>query len=166
MPCVQSFNARFGGLSEAYRLIGYNPIRNLAFIERDRGLLSVRRHFTATIISKLREMGLTVTQNSRSRLLTLNMTLTVRLTVARCRSFGQSYGWLLRTHSATNPDITVVARLDPGNEQFKDFFCVPQLAIGQLGQEVLRPGSESQFEKYRHEDFSFLGTLVRETGNE
>jgi Recombinase len=161
MPCTQSFNAAFGGLAEAYRLIGYKSVKNLAFIERDRGLTPVRRQFSATVIKKLVEMGFEVVQNARSKLLTLNGGLTVRLSVSRCRSFGQSHGWLLRTHSANPPDVTVFARMEPGNQNIKDFFCVPKHAIGQLTQEVLRERAESQFERYKSADFSFLQLIAQ-----
>jgi hypothetical protein len=161
MPCTQSFNAAFGGLAEAYRLIGYKSVKNLAFIERDRGLTPVRRQFNATVINKLVEMGFDVKQDSRSKLLTLNGGLTVRLSVTRCRSFGQSYGWLLRTHSANAPDITVFARMEPGNEKIKDFFCVPKQEIGQLTQEIVHGTAGSQFERYKSADFSFLQVIAQ-----
>jgi hypothetical protein len=69
-------------------------------------------------------MGLAVTHGHRSKLLTLNGTLTIKLSVARCRSFGQSHGWLLRVHSQTNSHA-ILACLDDGNERFKDQFCDP-----------------------------------------
>ena len=78
MPCVQSFH-RFGGLAAAYRLIGYKTKDNFDFIERERGVQSIADNFTATITSRLREMGLAVTHGHRSKLLTLNGPPTVRL---------------------------------------------------------------------------------------
>jgi hypothetical protein len=36
MPSTAVYDVRFGGLAEAYRRIGYHPVRSLSHVERDR----------------------------------------------------------------------------------------------------------------------------------
>ena len=161
MPCAQAYNARFGGLIEAYKRIGYEPERNLAYVERDRKLLPIRRRFTAIILSELRRMGVSAMQDSRTKLLDLSGNMTVRCVVTRCRPLGQSHGWFLRLHSPTKPDVTVIARLASGNDEFFDYFCVPCQALRRFKQLTLRPGNESILDAYRSDDLTFLKKLAR-----
>jgi DNA invertase Pin-like site-specific DNA recombinase len=41
-PCFQTYSARFGSLREAYRLIGYQPARNLSHFERYHPVIVIR----------------------------------------------------------------------------------------------------------------------------
>jgi hypothetical protein len=126
MPCPQIYSSRFGGLKQAYEMIGYEPTRNLTHFERDHHLKPARRNFSQLVISEFRRMGISVIQNSRTKLLILNGRLTIRVSVTRCRALGTSHGWLLRLHSPTRPDVNVIALLEPGNEKLQDYFCIPE----------------------------------------
>jgi hypothetical protein len=160
MPCPQMYSSRFGGLKQAYEMIGYKPTRNLIHFERDRGLKPARRNFTQFVISEFRQMGISVIQNSRTKLLILNGRLTIRVSVTRCRALGRSHGWLLRLHSPTKPDVNVFARLDPGNEKVQDYFCIPGGRLRGLKQITLRSQSKSVFDKYWFGDLTFLSNLA------
>ena len=173
MPCPQSYNARFGTLAEAYRRIGFTPTRNIDHFDRDRAVRAVRREFTTTIMNELKGMGAKVVQNSRTKLLFFNGTLTIRLVVAPCRPLRdecKSDGWLLRLYSMTDPDATVIARLEAGNSEFRDYFCVPRKAMPTARQVSLRPGDEwfdfgilpkAWLSTHNFKDRSFLRNLVR-----
>lgn len=93
--------------------------------------------------------------------LTVNGGLTIRPVVTRCRSLGDSYGWLLRLDSPTTPDVMVIARLAPGNCDFLDYFLLKSRNTRGLKQLTIRNGNESIFEKYRYDDLSFLRTIIR-----
>src|SRR5215472_7501989 len=60
MPCGQVYADRFGGLGEAYKLVGYRPYRNLAWVERDRPLVQIRRDFIACVVDTLKSFGASV----------------------------------------------------------------------------------------------------------
>jgi hypothetical protein len=126
MPSSEVYAARFGGLLEAYRRIGYEPPGNFSYVERDRKLLPMRRNFVATVISALQRLGASVRQGARTKLLLVNGSLTIRVAVARCCSVNHSDSWLLRPlQSPLLPDISVFARLSPGNETILDYFYLP-----------------------------------------
>jgi DNA invertase Pin-like site-specific DNA recombinase len=163
MPCPQSYNARFGTLVEAYRRIGFTPTRNIDHFDRDRPVRAVRRDFTTTVMNELKGLGAKVVQNSRTKLLSVNGTLTIRLVVAPCRPLRdecKSDGWLLRLYSITDADVTVFARLEAGDSEFRDYFCVPRKAMPTARQVSLRPGDE-WLSAHRFKDRSFLSKLVR-----
>lgn len=57
MPCPQAYAARFEGLTEAYRKIGYEPEPSLAFARCFRDLFPTRRRFGANIMDRFKQMG-------------------------------------------------------------------------------------------------------------
>ena len=161
MPCAQMYTVRFGGLLEAYRRIGFAASRNMDHVERDRTVLSLRRRFTATVIAELQRTGVSIRHNSRTKFIEVDGFLTARLVVTRCRKLGASHGWLLRLHSPTKPDLIVIARLQPGNDEFLDYFCFPARTVEGLKQLTIRAGRKSVFEKHRFDDLAFLEKLAK-----
>ena len=127
MPCCQVYTARFGSLAEAYRRVGYKPYRNLSWVERDRALAPIRRQFIAQVADTLKSSGASVQQDARRQFLIVNESLNVRLSIARCRALKRINSWKLQLATPFTPDVTVFARLAPGNETILDYFCVPRL---------------------------------------
>ena len=125
MPCAQVYAQRFGGLGEAYRRVGYKPYRNLSWVERDRPLVKIRREFIMRVVDMLQEFGASVQQDVRRQFLTINESLNVRLSLARCRARSRINSWRFALVSPYKPDVTVFARLAPGNETILDYCCVP-----------------------------------------
>jgi len=125
MPCGQVYTLRFGGLAEAYKRIGYKPYRNLSWVERDQPLAQIRRDFVALVIDTLRNFGGLVQQDVRRQYLTINENLNLRISIARCRPLRRINSWRFQLCSPYEPDVTVFARLAPGNEAILDYFCVP-----------------------------------------
>jgi hypothetical protein len=160
MPCSQVYHARFGGLLEAYRRIGYKPPRNCSYVERDRKLLPMRRAFTASVISALTRLGVSVRNDAQTKLLVVNEKFTIRLSVARCRPVGQSQRWLLRLYSPLKPHITLIARLRPGDEEFLDYFCFPR-GTQSLTQLTVAPLNAMAVDRYRFRDLAFLDDVFK-----
>jgi DNA invertase Pin-like site-specific DNA recombinase len=103
MPCGHVYSKRFGGLAEAYRRVGYKPYRNLSWVARDQPLVEIRREF-----------------------LSINENLNVGLSITRCRQLKRIKSWRFQLSSPFKPDVTVFARLAPGNETILDYCCVPR----------------------------------------
>jgi len=116
---------RLGGLAEAYKRVGYTPRRNLAWIERDQGLGPIRLQFICDVVATLKDFGAVVQQDVRRQCLTVNENLNVRASITRCRTLTRINSWF-QLCSPFNADVTVFARLAPGNEAILDYFCVPQ----------------------------------------
>ena len=84
LPCPQIYSSRFGGLKPAYEMIGYKTTRKLEYVERDRALKPTRWGFTKFVIDEFRRMGISVVQNSRTKLLILNGKLALRRNLTKC----------------------------------------------------------------------------------
>ncbi len=130
IPCPRVFSVRFGGLAEAYRRIGYKPYRSLAWVDRDKTSLPLRREFTGSVMDTLKGFGALVEKETRGHLmtiLTINRRLRMRLSIARCHTPRQANTWRFHVRSPLEPDVTIAARLAPGNRSILDYFCIPPI---------------------------------------
>ena len=163
MPSSSQFAARFGSLPRAYTLVGWAPGRDYRFIEINR---AIRRHHAALIASiceRLKHNGATVSQDTRTDLLTINHEYTASLVLARCQETSAgSHRWMVRFDSALKPDITIAARLTPGNDAVLDYYLLPALA--ELGIRLrLSDENPLPLEVYRFDNLDFFSAVARRT---
>jgi DNA invertase Pin-like site-specific DNA recombinase len=131
MPSISAFTRHFGGMVQAYELIGYRPRCDYRYIELNRQIQQNRDQYADTIIRQLRDVGARVEVDRRSRLLRVNGEFTVAIVCARCRDRYQARGrhvWDLKPKRWSGADIAVVIRLKPGNEEIFDYFLFPAAA--------------------------------------
>ena len=163
MPCSQVYDSRFGGLSEAYKLIGFRPRRNLAHIERDRPLLPIRRAFTAQVISEFVRLGAAAEHEHQTKLVVVNKRLKFRVSVSRCRTLKQVQSWKLFLTCPQKHHGNIVARLNPDNEKIIDYFFVPwsKKCPGQI---TVREKSFGELESRHFTDLGFLTDILATIG--
>jgi hypothetical protein len=149
MPSSSAYRSRFKTLLRAYQLIGYTPQRDHSYIGINRRLRAYHRAQIEAIISELRAAGATVTADPATDLLTINEEFTASLVLARCREVSAgNCRWLLRLETSLAPDITVVARLEPGNQAILDYYLLP--SIDQLSERLrLAPQNGLLLDVYR-----------------
>ena len=164
MPCSQVYDSRFGGLAEAYKLIGYKPLRSLGHIERDRPLLPIRRAFTAQVIAEFVRLGATAEHEHRTKLILVNKRVKVRVSVSRCQTLKQVQSWKLFLHSPQKDNGNIVARLAPGNKEILDYFYIPWKAKAP-GQITVREKKFGELESGRFTDLGFLTDILATIGN-
>lgn len=160
MPSTAAYRNRFGSLSRAYQLIGYTPQRDQAYIEINRRLREHHRTHVQSIISELQTAGASVQMDSATHVLTINGEFTTSLVLARCRELrAGSFRWVLRLDTSLAPDVTIAARLQPGNEVILDYYLLP--SIEALAERLrLAPENGLLLDVYRFEDLSFFLGLV------
>jgi hypothetical protein len=160
MPAASAYRSRFKSLLRAYQLIGYTPQRDHSFIEINRQIRAYHRTQVETIIGELQNTGAIVTRDAATDLLTVNGEFTASLILARCRELGAgNLRWLLRLDTSLAPDITIAARLQPGNQTILDYYIFP--SIDQLA-EHLRLASDNGLllDVYRFENLTFFFQLA------
>jgi DNA invertase Pin-like site-specific DNA recombinase len=160
MPCTQVFTSRFGGLAEAYERIGFQPRRNLAYVARDRTLTPIRREFIARVVGTLRSFGAFVEQDTRGQLLTVNENLNVRVSITRCRAIKRFNSWKFQLISPFTPDVSIFARLAPGNETILDYFCVPA-SKEKRTQLTVSPRTPTPRDVQQFDDLGFLQDFAK-----
>jgi DNA invertase Pin-like site-specific DNA recombinase len=160
MPCGQVYKARFGSIAEAYKRIGYRPYRDLTWTQRDKPLTAIRQKFVRDVIAKLEGFGASLKQDVRRQFLTINEDLTMRIGITRCRAFKRIHSWRFQLATPYKPDVSIFARLTPGNERILDYYCVPG-GEPRLTQITVSPITTPPAYVQRFEDLAFLEDLAK-----
>ena len=94
-------------------------------------------------------------------LLTVNNELTVSFIISRCQPTPLgSFRWKLRLDHSLNPDVTIAARLMPGNQEILDYYMFPSMDA--LEERVrLKQANALALDVYRFKDLTPLLNLVR-----
>jgi hypothetical protein len=159
MPCLQVYESRFGGLTEAYRLIGYKPQRNLSFVAAYKDLWPLRKAFTAQVVAAFERLGATANEHWRSKLVIVNDRFRFRVTVARCQTHKTTLSWKLYLKHPQRIEGNIVARLAPGNKELLDYFYIPWRPRS-AGQITVRENSFGELKQRHFHDLGFLTDLV------
>jgi DNA invertase Pin-like site-specific DNA recombinase len=156
MPSSSCYSSRFGSLTRAYSLIGWNPDRDYAYIEINRRLRRKHADLIASIFDQLLGLGATVSVNQYNDVLTINCEYTASLILARCReTHAGNHRWHLRFDESLSPDIVLAARLQPGNEEILDYYLLPRLDV--LTERLsLRPDNGLIMDVYRFNNLNFF----------
>jgi DNA invertase Pin-like site-specific DNA recombinase len=160
LPSASAYRSRFKSLLRAYQLIGYTPQRDHSFIEINRQIRAYHRTQVEAMIGELQSAGAIVTADAATDLLNVNGEFTASLILARCRELGAgNLRWLLRLDTSLAPDITIAARLQPGNQAILDYYLFP--SIDQLAERLrLAPDNGLLLDVYRFENLTFFFQLA------
>jgi len=161
MPSSSIYASRFGGLHRAYELIGWSSGRDYGYIEINRIIRREHKALIDLILANIRATGSKVEMDEQSHLLTINREVTVSLILSRCRETkAQSQRWHLRFDAGLTPDITIAARLSPGNQSIHDYYLFPSI---DLLRKQLRLGVNNGvcLDLYRFDTLDFFFKLMR-----
>lgn len=160
MPSSSQFASRFGSLPRAYTLVGWIPGRDYQFIEINRAIRRQHAGLIATICDQLKQHGAHVLRDPQTDLLTINHEYSASLVLARCRpTYASGHRWMVRFDSVLKPDITIAARLTPGNDTVLDYFLLPALA--ELGTQLrLSEENPLPLDVYRFQDLEFFSAIA------
>jgi DNA invertase Pin-like site-specific DNA recombinase len=163
MPSSSMYASRFGGLHRAYELIGWSDRRDFSFIETNRLLRRNHQDLIQTILADLRATGAHVEVDDHSDLLTINREYTASLLLSRCQETeAQSQRWRLRFDAGLIPDITIAARLNPGNQTVKDYYLLPSIDV--LWKRLsLAPDNGVCLDLYRFDTLNVFLNLAKRT---
>lgn len=128
MPSSSAYRNRFGSLVRAYRLVGFTPSRDYAYIEINRALRSVFSDAVEDTIAKITTLGGSVSRDLDTDILTVNDEFTVSLVIVRCQQTSAgSLRWKIRFDAGLRPDITVAVRMTSSNDAVLDYYLLPRI---------------------------------------
>lgn len=156
LPSSTAFRHRFGSLTSAYRLIGYDAGIDYSFIEENRKLRSRHPELVSTVIQKVQALGAKVDWDNEIQLMHLNNELKVSIVLCRHTTTGAgSSRWLVRLDSGLKPDITIAVRMDATNDGIRDYYLLPGI---DMTWEALRLAEENgvYLDAYRFETLDFF----------
>ncbi|MBF0626472.1 MAG: recombinase family protein [Magnetococcales bacterium] len=161
LPSSGAFRHRFGSLLRAYRLVGYDPGRDYRYIEINRQLRRLHPEAVAQMIAGIEGIGGVVKHDPVTDLLTVNREFTVSLVIARHReTLTGASRWFIRFDTGLCPDISVVARMAPGNTAIRDYYLLPALLFDRKPLR-LEDINGAFLDAFRFDDLSFLFALAR-----
>jgi DNA invertase Pin-like site-specific DNA recombinase len=130
LPNSSAYRNRFGSLLRAYRLAGYEPIRDYRYVEINRELKTLYPQLVTDVMNRLDSIGATVTQDATSDLLFINGEYSAAMVLSRCRQTAAgSLRWLIQLERDVVPDITILVRMDPANQKPADYYLLPIMDI-------------------------------------
>jgi DNA invertase Pin-like site-specific DNA recombinase len=130
MPSSTAYAHRFGGLTEAYKLIGYDPGRNMSFIADNRHIRRMYPQIVADVIAQIQGLNGRVRVDNESDFLVVNEEVNVSLVICRCSQtqVGQNR-WKIQLDAGLMPDITIAIRLAANNRDILDYYLIPAIDV-------------------------------------
>jgi DNA invertase Pin-like site-specific DNA recombinase len=162
-PSSGVYQGRFGSLVRAYRLVGYVPDHDYAYLEINRHLRRLHPQVVVQIVSAIEAVGASIVRDARTDLLTVNEEFAVSVVVSRCLALPSgACRWVIRLDSPLHPDITVAVRMDQANHVPLDYYLLPTAV---LSRERLRLAESNGLflDAYRFETLDYLIALARRT---
>ncbi len=160
MPSSSAYAYRFGGLSRAYQLIGYDPGRDLSFIEDNRHIRRLHPEIVASVITRIIDLGARVRVDDQSEFLVVNEEIRASVVIARCcpGPSGQNR-WKIRLDAGLLPDITIAIRLAANNRDVHDYYLLPSIDVA-APQFRLSDNNPLDFDAYRFDDLDVFFSLA------
>lgn len=162
MPSSSIFRHRFGSLLRAYQLVGFTPGRDYRYIETNRALRALHPDVVARVVADIAAAGGTVRQDPLNDLLTINEEFSASPVIVRCfETPTGGFRWKVRLDSGLRPDITIVARMEAGNDVIRDYYLLPWLDLGAEPNLRLAPENGILLDAYRFDSLDGFLDLAR-----
>jgi hypothetical protein len=162
VPSVQAYINHFGGINEAYKLVGCPLNHDLSFLHAIRLSRGLREGVCDEICQRVREVGGTARKTSIHGLLILNGNIKVRVTVRKGWFQGGRVLAQLPLYERIAADVLVVGRLKPPDESVYDYFVIPTYSQIRGGIRVKLQENAPYLELYHHKTLnSFIETFRR-----
>lgn len=160
LPCSQTYSKRFGKLSNAYRLIGYDQQRDDLYIDINRYLRKLYPQIVENAIRRIQELGGEVRREVTSDLIVINDEITVSIVICRCTQTKAGRNrWKIRLDSGLRPDITIAIRMDESNKEPLDYYLLPALDIENPSLRLMNDNGMA-LDMYRFEDLEDFFSLT------
>jgi DNA invertase Pin-like site-specific DNA recombinase len=130
VPSVQAYTNHFGGLNEAYKLIGYPLPRDLSYRHAIRMSRNLNRMLCDSICERVRAVGGTAELLPGFGMIQLNHNVTVRVALRKCWLREAGMVWVLPLGNHSSADVHIIGRLKPPHRSIMDYFVLP--AVSQL----------------------------------
>lgn len=160
LPCSQTYSKRFGKLSNAYRLIGYDQLRDDLYIDINRYLRKLYPQIVESAIRHIQELGGLVHREVTSDLIVVNDEITVSIVICRCTQTKAGRNrWKIRLDSGLRPDITIAVRMDEENKEPLDYYLLPALDIENPSLRLMNDNGMA-LDMYRFDDLEDFFSLT------
>jgi DNA invertase Pin-like site-specific DNA recombinase len=163
MPASSAYRARFGSLLKAYQLAGYRPERDYRYLEVNRALGQLHPRLIDDVLQGLKAVGAHVTRDLATNLLLINGEYTASMVLSRCRQTTTGLlRWLVKIDQVLVPDITILVRMDPANQQPADYYLLPIMDIASP-KLILCETNGAHMDTYQFDTLDYFAMMAQRT---
>jgi len=128
VPSAPAYAKHFGGINEAYKLIGYPLIRDLSWGHAVRLTRRINKTLCDEICERVREIGGSAEPMPTFGMIRLNGNITVKVALRKCWVREEGIVWVLPLGKCSLADVLIVGRLKPPERSIMDYFVLPALS--------------------------------------
>lgn len=128
VPSAPAYAKHFGGINEAYKLIGYPLIRDLSWGHAVRLTRRINKTLCDEICERVREIGGSAEPMPTFGMIRLNGNVTVKVALRKCWVREEGIVWVLPLGKCSLADVLIVGRLKPPERSIMDYFVLPALS--------------------------------------
>ena len=159
LPSSHVYQARFGSLLRAYRLVGFTPDRDTRYVEINRALRGFHSSVVAEVEASIRALPGAIVSAEGDGLLIINDEISISVIICRCTPTARGVlRWKIRFGGA-RADITVAVRMNEENEAVRDYYLVPRTELVCAGTK-LREDNGVFLDAYRSDGLERLYSLA------
>ncbi|SHL37404.1 Site-specific DNA recombinase [Bradyrhizobium lablabi] len=126
MPCGATYSERFGGLKQAYQLVGYHQGR-FKQAEARRETAATVAKLGADLVAGVQGAGVSAAFDQGSSVLTIKDTIKAAIFVARCQRMATGLlRWDIKRPVNRGSHLIIAARMDEANKDALDYFLIPK----------------------------------------
>lgn len=152
MPSAVAYHRHFGGINEAYKLIGYPISKPYTYINVINLSRKLGRDVCAQICEGVKSVGGTAEKLAEPNMLLLNEGVTVHVSVCRGRARPKlSMIWTLIIQQQI-ADISVIIRMKPPTVSPLDFFVFPTASQMRGAWQTREKDNDAVLELYRQDN--------------
>jgi DNA invertase Pin-like site-specific DNA recombinase len=160
VPDASTYIKRFGSLTAAYKLIGFQAKPRYRWLETVAKMRVLIDEAIKEIVSKCENSGHRATFDAKARLLRLGDDFVICVGSARCVSEGDLLRWHVRVDRQSKSTLTLIARMDTSNEKIQEYCLLPTIELARTAAKRLRMTSRVFSKSSRHETLDALSQAL------
>ncbi len=129
LPSSLTYHQRFGGLRQAYALIGYKEFRNIPAVRRTKlRLATIRRSVFRQILRTFEHQVTAIQERGGSKqAMRFHDGVKISISICRCVDYGFGLRWIINVNRFERDYPTLICRCTPDNKSLKDIYLVPRV---------------------------------------
>lgn len=162
-PASSTYRHRFGGLINAYHLIGYTPKRDYNYFILNKILRFTYSYHIERILNGINVHGGEYEKTEFDNILKINDSFFVSIIISKCKTLlSGNHRWRIRFERNFIADINLVIRLDYDNRTILDYYVFP--SVTKLTQDFkLKDSNSLLLELYRVDSLERFFSIISST---
>ena len=163
IPSAVAYHNHFGGINEAYKLIGFPVPRDMSFINAITKLREMRNAIADHLCDNIRAVGARAERLVSAGFLSVNQSITIKVTLATGMYWhSRRTSWALLLSKQPPADITVIARLNRPDHSILDYYVFPAFSEVRGGFHVHSDNNAAFLELYHFPTLQELSDSFRQ----